>query len=136
MTIDLNADRDWLDHLELWLSRIDEHLDAEVGQRYKDEPLAQDWARVTKVSEEVGEAIAELILWTQQNPRKVLRGDTGSRDGLLKELADVVITGALGMQHFTKDARETLRILEGALHLTYLRIEKYERDKAGEGNGD
>jgi uncharacterized protein (DUF924 family) len=129
----LDSDRGWLDALETWLSGIDRHLDAEVGQRYKDEPLAQDWARVTKVSEEVGEAIAELILWTQQNPRKVLRGDTGSESALLKELADVVITGALGIQHFTKDARETLRIIEGVLHLTYLRIEKYDRDKADNG---
>lgn len=133
-TIDLNSDRGWLDALETWLSRIDTHLDREVGQTYKDQPLAQDWARVAKVSEEVGEAIANLILMTAQNPRKALRGDTASQSDLIKELADVSITGALAIQHFTKDARETFRILEGALHLTYLRIEQYERDSDSKGN--
>lgn len=50
----------------------DEWLDGSVSHYYKLEPLAQDWARVAKVSEEVGEAIAELIAATGQNPRKKL----------------------------------------------------------------
>jgi hypothetical protein len=118
------------DDPRFWLEAIDLHLDAEVGQDYLEQPLAQDWARIAKVQEECGEAIAELILWTKQNPRKALRGDTRTKDDVLKELADVVITGALAMQHFTKDATETQRIIRGILHLTFLRIEKYQQDKA------
>lgn len=113
-----------------WLEAIDRHLDAEVGQDYKDQPLAQDWARIAKVQEELGEAIDNLILWTRQNPRKALRGDTRELTDVLKELADVVITGALAMQHFTKDVTETHRILQGVLHLTFLRIEKYDQEKS------
>jgi len=114
-----------------WLMAIDLHLDREVGQPYKDEPLAQDWARVAKVSEEVGEAINELILWTQQNPRKVQRGDKGSREALLSELADVVITGALAIQHFTKDAEVTRDLLLSRLEATFERIASYDRAKVG-----
>lgn len=114
-----------------WLEAIDLHLDREVGTRYHAEPLAQDWARVAKVAEEAGEAIAELILWTQQNPRKVQRGDLGSREALLAELADVVITGALAIQHFTKDAEETYALLLDRLEATHERIDAYNRVKAG-----
>jgi hypothetical protein len=109
-----------------WLDAIDRHLDREVGQLYHDQPLAQDWARTAKVAEEAGEAIAELILWTQQNPRKVQRGDKGSKEALLAELADVVITGALAIQHFTKDAVETRALLRDRLEATHERIAAYD----------
>jgi hypothetical protein len=108
-----------------WLETIDRHLDREVGQLYQDQPLAQDWARVSKVAEEVGEAINELILWTQQNPRKAQRGDKGSREAVLSELADAVITGALAIQHFTKDAAATGDILLERLEATYERVSYY-----------
>jgi len=91
------------------IEKADAWLDEGVAQAYKDQPLAQDWARVCKVIEELGEAIAELILWTGQNPRKGT--DPDAEDRLLKELADVVMTGALAMQHFTKDVSRTQEIL-------------------------
>jgi IS605 OrfB family transposase len=82
------------------IRNVDRWLDAEVDGAYAAEPLAQDWARVAKCSEEVGEAIEALIAYTGQNPRK---GICGSRDAMLAELADVAVTAMFGIQHFTKD---------------------------------
>jgi len=90
------------------LTELDVWLDANVSQLYKDEPLAQDWARVSKIIEEIGEAIAELIGFTGQNPRK---GHSGSPDAMLNEIADVVITGILGIQHFTKYDGATIELI-------------------------
>ena len=103
------------------LREVDTWLDAACSQEYKDHPLAQDWARTAKVSEEIaeareermltlierahGQAIAELILATGQNPRKGHDPDAGHR--MLCELADVVITGLLAIQHRTKDPDRT-----------------------------
>lgn len=81
------------------LAKVDEWLDGYVSQEYRDQPLAQDWARISKVIEELGEAINELILLTGQNPRKARTEDDTQ---LLNELADVVLTGMLAMLHFTK----------------------------------
>jgi hypothetical protein len=91
------------------LREIDEHLDSKVSQYYKDQPLAQDWARVAKALEEAGEAIAALIGYTGQNPRK---GFTHGKEDLLDELADLALTGIYAIQHFTKDEDTTYRIIE------------------------
>jgi hypothetical protein len=87
---------------------IDAWLDAEVANEYRAQPLAQDLMRVVKVAEELGEAIQCLIGMTGQNPRK---GKTHRTSDLLNELADVVFTGILAMQHFTKDPNATRWIL-------------------------
>ena len=108
-TIDWSAIRD-----------IDEWLDEAVSRDYQDQPLAQDWARVAKVGEEYGEAIAELILMTGQNPRKTQ--DPAARERLLMELSDVVFTAILGMQHFTKNTAETREILQRKLNMIRARI--------------
>lgn len=95
---------DWQD-----VVAIDRWLDAHAGMKYQDQPLAQDWARLAKVIEELGEAIQAFIGFTGQNPRK---GITHSSDDVLDELADVVFTGVFCMQHFTKnphDVRDILR---------------------------
>jgi len=97
---DFMSDVDW----------CDAHLDRNVSQPYKDQPLAQDWARVAKAAEEVGEAIDALIGFTGQNPRK---GYYGSQDDLLKELADGALSCIYAIQHFTKDAPTTMRTLMG-----------------------
>jgi hypothetical protein len=91
------------------VERVDRWLDSGVADIYTGQPLAQDWARVAKVAEEVGEAIAELILWTGQNPRKGT--DPDARERLLKELGDVVMTGVFAIQHFTKDIDVTQTVL-------------------------
>lgn len=84
---------------------MDADLDGNVAERYKGDSLAQDWARVAKCSEEVGEAIDALIGITGQNPRK---GEYGHLDDLLNELADVALTGLYAIQHFTKDGAMTI----------------------------
>lgn len=89
------------------IGKLDEWLDENISEMYKSQPLAMDWARVAKVSEEAGEAVAELILWTGQNPRKGTDGEAYER--MLSELVDVVVTALCAIQHFTKDTIETRR---------------------------
>jgi NTP pyrophosphatase (non-canonical NTP hydrolase) len=87
---------------------VDDHLDANVHPDYQQQPLAQDWARVSKTVEEAGEAIDALIGVTGQNPRK---GQYGSNEDLYDELCDVALTGLYALQHFTKDPDATLEAL-------------------------
>jgi len=88
------------------VTAVDTWLDENCGPLYKEQPLAQTWARLTKDQEEKGESIAELILATGQNPRKA--DQRGSRDRICEELADRAATSVFAIQHLTKDARETL----------------------------
>lgn len=90
------------------IMEIDIWLDGQVADAYKDQPLAQDWARISKVSEELGEAIQEFIGATGQNPRKGVYSDQAMVNN---ELADVVVTALLAIQHFTKDAEQTWQIV-------------------------
>ena len=94
------------------IHNVDEWLDSDVAAVYQEQPLAQDWARVTKVSEEAGEAVSALIALTGQNPRK---GICGTLDELLGELGDVTVTGIFAIQHFTKDEAETAAIFMAAM---------------------
>jgi hypothetical protein len=98
---------------------VDEWLDAEVSEPYKQQPLAQDWARIGKVIEELGESISALIGATGQNPRK---GTTHSQEDVLGEVADSVMTGILAIQHFTKNTSETRRILMEKQEKIYRRM--------------
>src|ERR1700721_1265079 len=52
------------------ITQVDQWLAARCGQRYKNEPLAQDWARPANAAEEAGEAVKAYIDYTGQNPRK------------------------------------------------------------------
>lgn len=88
---------------------IDEWLDENVSDIYKQQPLAQDWARLCKTGEELGEAIAELILYTGQNPRKGEHPESYNK--MLKEAAQMAFTGILGIQHFTKNISDTKDII-------------------------
>lgn len=107
--------REELRQLVIWM---DDDLDGEVADRYYEQPLAQDWARVAKAGEEAGEAIDALIGVTGQNPRK---GEYGSYNDLLNELADVALTGLYAIQHFTKNGDETLD--------TLMRRARYHRER-------
>lgn len=102
------------------LAAADGWLDGRVGDVYSTQPIAQDWARVAKVAEEAGEAIEALISWTGQNPRKPQRDE--AREDLLTELADVAITAALAIQHFTKNVDATADILSVRLATLYQRM--------------
>lgn len=106
--------------------RVDELLDANVASTYKRHPLAQDWARVAKLAEELGEAISELIWWTGQNPRK--GRDSAAYDRLLAELADASMTGVYAIQHFTKDVRHTNAIMQAAQAKHITRLEQAKKN--------
>lgn len=82
------------------LAIIDQWLDDYVAVEYSEQPLAQDWARISKVGEELGEAISEFISATGQNPRKPRTNDALP---MLEELADTALTAILAMLHFTKN---------------------------------
>lgn len=102
----------YVEELAELIRLADEHLDSKVHPDYKDQPLAQDWARVAKAGEELGEAIDALIGMTGQNPRK---GTYGGLEDLLDELADFSLTGLYAMQHFLKDKDEvTSRLINRA----------------------
>lgn len=88
---------------------VDKSLDELVGPLYKDQPLAQDWARVCKIVEELGETVAELILATGQNPRKGI--DPAAHERMLRELADTALTPIYAIQHHTKDINKTAEYL-------------------------
>jgi len=103
------------------IRQADIWLDSTVSPIYQEQPLAQDWARVAKMTEEIGEAIAELIGFTGQNPRKP-KTNNGEPDAMLLEIADAVITGILGIQHFTKDEWTTQMILRSAISKLESRI--------------
>ncbi len=107
------------DEMRADLARVDAWLDSEVSSGYRQQPLAQHWARVAKVAEECGEAVQALIGATGQNPRK---GTTHGMDDVLDELADVVFTGLAAIQHFTKDVIATDEILADRLERISKRV--------------
>jgi hypothetical protein len=91
------------------IAKMDTWLDDNVSGDYKTQPLAQDWARVCKVAEELGETVQCLIGATGQNPRK---GFVNDMDDMLDEMADTLITGILCIQHFTKDENQTETLIQ------------------------
>lgn len=72
--------------LSRWIDAPNAHRDAE----------AQAWARIAKVGEEHGEAIAAFIGATGQNPRK---GVTHSIEDVTDELLDVALTALAAVEH-------------------------------------
>ena len=88
---------------------MDADFDDNVSQIYKDQPLAQDWARLAKVVEEHGEAVRELITTTGRNPRKPTED---RHQEMLIESADTAMSAIYAIQHFTKDIRETREVLQ------------------------
>lgn len=125
---------------------IDAWLDRAVSGTYLDQPMAQDWARIVKIAEEMGEAIEELPVYadltdvrrilelstmlgkavqdhigaTGQNPRKGT--DLQGYNKMLAELADVALTAILCIQHFTKDSQESRDLIMGRISRTYARM--------------
>lgn len=100
---------------------IDDWLDSSVDEEYINQPMAQDWARISKVIEELGEAVSNYIGVTGQNPRKGVYSTT--RD-VNEELADTAWTAIFAIQHFTKDAEKTATILAQRLDRIYARAVK------------
>jgi NTP pyrophosphatase (non-canonical NTP hydrolase) len=93
---------------------IDAWLDSAASPEYKTQPLAQDYARVTKACEESGEVWKAWSKYTGENPRK--RGtEQAALDDVLEELGDTVTAGLCGIQHLTKDKQATRAILIAAV---------------------
>lgn len=97
---------------------VDEWLDTLIGEQYEGQPLAQDWARLSKIGEELGEAIQAFIGLTGQNPRK---GISNTREEFLDEVADTIITGLFCLQHFTGNSAESKRIITEKMARIYKR---------------
>ena len=74
--------------LSIWVDESPEN-----AQR---DPEALLWGRVSKVGEELGEAIQALIGATGQNPRK---GRYSSMDEVGKELLDIAVTALSAREH-------------------------------------
>jgi len=91
---------------------VDAHIDSATAPQYQGQPLALDWARVTKVCEEAGEVWRALSNLTGENPRK---GVCGTRDELLGELGDTASAAICAIQHLTKDTGETWAVVSAAL---------------------
>lgn len=113
------------------IAEADRILDGKVSLPYRDQPLAQDWARTAKVVEELGEAITELISWTGQNPRK--QASPGARERMLAELADTCVTAALAIQHFTKNTDATEAVILAAQQKCLDRLAALKAEAEGGG---
>lgn len=101
------------------IEAVDNWLDSNVGGDYPDQPLAQDWARISKVAEELGEAIQAFIGATGQNPRK---GVTNNMGPVMEELADTALTAIFAMQHFTKSSYDVRMYLMDKQRKIYRRM--------------
>lgn len=91
---------------------VDAWLDSAANPQYQAQPLAQDWARITKPCEEAGEVWKAHSRLTGENPRK---GACGTQAELLEELGDTVSAAMCAIQHVTKDPWRTWLIVCAAL---------------------
>jgi NTP pyrophosphatase (non-canonical NTP hydrolase) len=107
------------------IREVDAHCDASRAPAFSQQPLAADWARITKVCEEAGEVWEALSKATGENPRK----GTGSWDTVLEELGDVFSASVCAIQHVTKDERRTLGVMMAALRKAHLRISEGRHDQ-------
>lgn len=71
-----------------WLDRSNAHH----------HPDAVTWGRISKITEEAGEAIGAYIGYTGQNPRK---GKTHMRHQVIDELLDVAVTALGAVEHLS-----------------------------------
>ena len=101
---------------------VDAHIDANTGPDYLAQPLARDWARVTKVCEEAGEVWKALSKYTGENPRK---GKCGTLEELLDELGDTASAAVCAIQHLTKDTARTWEVVSAALDKAVHRISEF-----------
>jgi NTP pyrophosphatase (non-canonical NTP hydrolase) len=102
---------------------VDAHIDAHTAPAYRAQPLALDWARVTKVCEEAGEVWKALSKMTGENPRK---GVCGTRDELLGELGDTASAAICAIQHLTKNTGVTWAVVFAALAKARQRVTDHE----------
>lgn len=92
-----------------FITRTDEWLDSDLSPYYAHSATANDQRRIIKIANEFGEVLEAFATWTGENPRKPQ--DDAGYSHMLDELADVVVTATLAIQHFTKDAAQTNAIV-------------------------
>ena len=109
------------------IEKVDAHLDSAGAPEYLAQPLARDWARVTKVCEEAGEVWKALSKLTGENPRK---GVCGTEDELLGELADTACAAIFAIQHVTKDPARTWAAVSAALAKADERVDRITNAEA------
>ena len=102
---------------------VDAYLDSHRSPDYLEQPLANDWARVTKVCSEAGEVMDALANLTGENYRK---GTCGTRAELLGELGDCVSAAMCAIQHLTKDTGQTWAVVSAAFAKARSRAEAAE----------
>lgn len=81
---------------------------------------AMTWGRIAKVGEEFGEAIAEYVAFTGQNPRKPLTGEE-SEARVQKELLDVAVAALGAVEHLTGNSTFTIGLLLNHIRLVHKR---------------
>ena len=91
------------------IERLDTYLDDQVSSIYKQQPLAQTWARISKIGEEYGEVIDAFIGVTGQNPRKGFYSSTVDVDN---ELVDTALTAILALMHRVKNVEMLERTID------------------------
>ena len=106
------------EHLLEVIRVVDDWLDSDMSPEYQAQPLAHDWARITKVCSEAGEVMDALSMSTGENPRK---GVCATEDDLLGELGDAACAALFAIQHRTKDAGTTWSILLAAAEKVHQR---------------
>lgn len=94
------------------LERLQKHYD-----RYGNGNLAN---QIIKVQEEVGEVAEAYVGWTGTNPRK---GTTHSRYDIAMELADVIVTAALGILYTGHNVN---RVIDDQMAKTTERLDDYD----------
>ena len=99
------------------LAALSRWIDSHPANTARD-PEAQLWGRVSKVSEETGEAIAALIGATGQNPRK---GTTHSLEDVVSELLDVAVTALCAVEHLRGNTGGSLAELHTMIDRTVRR---------------
>lgn len=90
--------------------------DYNLNQGRDREALA--WHRVSKVAEESGEALAQWLLYTGQNPRK---GQQGSAADVIEELLDVAVAALGAVEHLMGNHGVCMEMLVEKINKVYTR---------------
>lgn len=96
------------------LHAMSEHIDSVNLHR---DPEAVTWGRLAKLSEEVGEVVADYIGVTGQNFRK---GTYATLGDVYDELLDVAATAVLACAHVADHDRNVTPLDDLGMHLQWI----------------
>lgn len=101
------------------LAALSEWIDRHNAHKPEQQQL---WERTAKVGEEFGEVVAEMILLTNQNPRKPAPDDEHEvRNRVIDELLDVAVTALGAVEHMIDNTGSSLAMLRFKIHLVHER---------------